>query len=364
MDFRLKMMIFVLNMVDFLRLATVFNRFGWRFALAPYVYLLSSRYLCQRIIPMQKRFRRNGRARGVSWGRYRFALQRQEMQGEAIGALRGSEREMEIIIDEFAVHVADCHKHHWDFLTFHSLWNFFIIQGGEALVNIICIGRGIWFPKYAENDSIEKMSDLRADVGTQMMLFERCLFSARTALQLVTELQQLIGHVERVTEMLEMLNTVTVTTAREEVKSIVQDDCIAFEEVSIVTPKGVKLVDKLSFRLDKGDSLLIVGHNGAGKSSIFRCLGGLWTVPCGVIRKPGGADSNEKGASNDAMFYIPQKPVRFLLKNLAFLLKNLAFLLKNVDCSIAKVPSRRHAHRSNDLPEDRRWRSVDRGSDA
>jgi hypothetical protein len=38
----------------------VFNRFGWQFALAPYVYLLSSRYLCQKIIPMQKRFRRNG----------------------------------------------------------------------------------------------------------------------------------------------------------------------------------------------------------------------------------------------------------------------------------------------------------------
>ena len=46
---------------------------------------------------------------------------------------------------------------------------------------------------------------------------------------------------------------------------MVVDDCIAFDEVSIVTPKGVKLVDKLSFRLDKGDSLLIVGHNGAGK---------------------------------------------------------------------------------------------------
>jgi hypothetical protein len=52
---------------------------------------------------MQKMFRRNGRARSVSWGRYRFALQRQDLQGEAIGALRGSEREMEIVIDEFAV---------------------------------------------------------------------------------------------------------------------------------------------------------------------------------------------------------------------------------------------------------------------
>ena len=41
------------------------------------------------------------------------------------------------------------------------------------------------------------------------MLFERCLHSARTALQLVTELQQLIGHVERVTEMVELLDAVT-----------------------------------------------------------------------------------------------------------------------------------------------------------
>ena len=43
------------------------------------------------------------------------------------------------------------------------------------------------------------------------------------------------------------------------------------------------------------------------RSSIFRCLGGLWSVPCGVIRKPGGsADGVAAGASNDAMFYIPQ----------------------------------------------------------
>lgn len=114
-----------------------------------------------------------------------------------------------------------------------------------------------------------------------------------------------MGNVERVTDMVEMLDAVTQRTTTEEQENIVVDDCIAFDEVSIVTPKGVKLVDKLSFRLDKGDSLLIVGHNGAGKSSIFRCLGGLWTIPGGMIRKPGGRG---KGASNDAMFYIPQRP--------------------------------------------------------
>ena len=33
--------------------------------------------------------------------------------------------------------------------------------------------------------------------------------------------------------------------------------------------------------MGQGDSLLLVGHNGSGKSSIFRCLGGLWKIPEG-----------------------------------------------------------------------------------
>ena len=101
-----------------------------------------------------------------------------------------------------------------------------------------------------------------------------------------------------------MLDTVTKNQVDYSRDSIVEDDCIAFEGVSIVTPKDVLLVKDLSFRLDAGKSLLIVGHNGAGKSSIFRCLGGLWTIPNGLIRKPGGKESN---MANDSMFYIPQK---------------------------------------------------------
>eukprot|EP01051_Picozoa_sp_SAG22_P012763 SAG22_NODE_1357_length_4629_cov_10.880922_2_plen_74_part_00 len=39
--------------------------------------------------------------------------------------------------------------------------------------------------------------------------------------------------------------------------------------------------------LEKLMDSLHAGHNGSGKSSIFRCLGGLWKIPeGGVITKP------------------------------------------------------------------------------
>ena len=114
---------------------------------------------------MQKKWRRRGRARGVSWGKYRFALQRLELQGESIAALKGGEREYQIVEDEFVVHMHDCHMQHLDYLTFHSVWNFFMHQGCSQFVAIFCIGRGIWYPKYAQLDTIEKLADVRSEVG-------------------------------------------------------------------------------------------------------------------------------------------------------------------------------------------------------
>ena len=56
--------------------------------------------------------------------------------------------------------------------------------------------------------------------------------------------------------------------------SIAVGDCIEFDDVTIRTPKDITLVEHLSFKLEREQSLLLTGHNGAGKSSIFRCLGG------------------------------------------------------------------------------------------
>ena len=56
--------------------------------------------------------------------------------------------------------------------------------------------------------------------------------------------------------------------------------------------------------------MLLTGHNGAGKSSVFRCLAGLWKIPEGQIQKPGMGDGDNSLAGT--VFYLPQKPYNVL----------------------------------------------------
>ena len=75
----------------------IFRKFGLRYALAPYVYLLVSFVAVDVCMPFHKMNREIGRFRAESWGMYRFALarvdaqiKRQKAQQKLDGALEGS----------------------------------------------------------------------------------------------------------------------------------------------------------------------------------------------------------------------------------------------------------------------------------
>lgn len=67
-----------------------------------------------------------------------------------------------------------------------------------------------------------------------------------------------------------------------------------------ISPPGLDhiLVKKLTFELHIGQSMLIMGPSGTGKSSVLRTIAGLW---------PGKGGSLERPASNQLMF-LPQRP--------------------------------------------------------
>lgn len=137
--------------------------------------------------------------------------------------------------------------------------------------------------------------------------FGRLMFSYK-------EISQLAGYTSRVSTLLEVIADIQrghyekalVSSASTEANAAVlagrgeieEGEDIEFKDVPIVSPNGDVLVKALSFHINRGDHLLIVGPNGCGKSSLFRILGGLWPVYGGKVRKPPSED----------IFYIPQRP--------------------------------------------------------
>jgi ABC-type multidrug transport system fused ATPase/permease subunit len=233
--------------------------FGWRFAVAPYAYLITSFLIVEKLMPMRQSWRRMGHARGFSWGKYVYAANRLQDQQEAIGVLKGATREGTIIDDEYVVHLRDCTNQHWAFWKFGMLNNFFMDYATEAFVSVFCIGRGIWFPATGTGDggsggvTLDQIANTRSDVGVQWLLFTQTMTSARTSITMLRDVQQLIGHVERITEMLETLDRVALAKQNEKKASTITADKIEFNNVTVITPANVLLVDKLSFSLANGE---------------------------------------------------------------------------------------------------------------
>lgn len=78
---------------------------------------------------------------------------------------------------------------------------------------------------------------------------------------------------------------------------------LRLESVTLQTPNYERtLVQNLSIDVQPGDSLMIVGPSGTGKSSLLRAIAGLWYAGSGTIYRP---------PPNDILF-LPQQPYMLL----------------------------------------------------
>jgi vitamin B12/bleomycin/antimicrobial peptide transport system ATP-binding/permease protein len=81
---------------------------------------------------------------------------------------------------------------------------------------------------------------------------------------------------------------------------------IAVENVTLMTPDGTRVLQQgLTLAVKDGDSILLIGPSGAGKTSLMRAVAGLWSFGHGRIERPSSAQ----------IMFLPQKPY-FILGSL------------------------------------------------
>ena len=88
------------------------------------------------------------------------------------------------------------------------------------------------------------------------------------------------------------------------------DGSFAFTDITVYSPDGRLLVKDLDLALRPGENLFVSGANGAGKTSLFRVLAGLWAPARGAVSRPAGslAPSAASRRFDSRVFYVPQRP--------------------------------------------------------
>jgi len=88
------------------------------------------------------------------------------------------------------------------------------------------------------------------------------------------------------------------------------DGSLELRRVEVRTPGGSQLVDPLDLRLEPGDTMVVTGRSGTGKTSLLRSLAQMWPYTTGLVRRP--LDGHETMFLSQ-MPYVPLGDLRTVL---------------------------------------------------
>lgn len=124
------------------------------------------------------------------------------------------------------------------------------------------------------------------------------------------------------------------------------DGRVELADLEVSSPTGERLVDDLDLALSKGDSLVVTGASGAGKTTLFRSLAQMWPYSTGTLRLP-----------DDAMFLaqLPYAPLGSLRGVLSYPAPPDAFADNDIGAALDTVSL---GHLASRLDDEADWGKI------
>jgi vitamin B12/bleomycin/antimicrobial peptide transport system ATP-binding/permease protein len=104
--------------------------------------------------------------------------------------------------------------------------------------------------------------------------------------------------VNRLERFSEVMHQLAQNSTKPTIQTIFATD-LSIHQLTLITPDSRKpLLKNLSLTVGIGQSLLITGASGLGKTSLLRAIGGLWQLGSGTIARP----------ERSQLLFLPQRP--------------------------------------------------------
>jgi vitamin B12/bleomycin/antimicrobial peptide transport system ATP-binding/permease protein len=215
---------------------------------------------------------------------FRYALVRVRDASAAIGLYRGENAEGKVLKGRLSAVMAN-YLGWLNRMVAFTGWNLSMSQAINPLPYIVQAQR-LFARQISLGDVIQSVSAFAA-IQSSLSFFRNAYDGFASYRAAIIRLDGLVDQNSR-------------ARAFTQVKTAGSDEGrLEVDGVEVRTPDGESLVHALDFSLDPGDTLLISGPSGIGKTVLLQSLAGLWPFVSGRVRLPSGR--------HEVMF-VPQLP--------------------------------------------------------
>jgi putative ATP-binding cassette transporter len=218
---------------------------------------------------------------------FRYALVRLRDSTAAVGLYRGENAERRVLNGRLSA-VMENYGNWRNRMVLFMGWNLSMSQVIDPLPFIVQAPR--LFARQISLGDIFQSATAFHTIHNSLSFFRDAYDSFASYRAAIIRLDGLVDENSVAREFTQV--TTTATTAS-------MDGTLVLDDVGVRTPDGERLVVDLDLRLDPGDTLLISGPSGVGKTVLLQSLAGLWPFVSGRVRLP--------AHRQDAMF-VPQLP--------------------------------------------------------
>jgi putative ATP-binding cassette transporter len=202
---------------------------------------------------------------------FRYALVRLRDAAEAVGLYRGENAERGQLLTRFAAVIANYRAFVRRTLVFLG-WNRSMNQIVSPLPTVVQAPR--LFAGEIQLGDVTQSSSAFLSVHDSLAFFRAVYDSFASYRAVIIRLDGLVTANEQARE----LPTLKALPSA--------DGSLQLDQVEVRTPQGARLLDPLDVRLDSGESLVITGGSGTGKTTLLRSLAQLWPFTSGTVRCP------------------------------------------------------------------------------